>query len=43
MKNKDIAYFCERNPGYIKGNDLACIARIDRAALKKRAAELLFG
>lgn len=42
IKNKDISFFCERNPGYIDGNDLACIARIDRSILKKRAAELLF-
>lgn len=42
MKNKDISFFCEKNPGYIDGNDLACIAKIDRNILKKRAAELLF-
>lgn len=42
MKNKDISFFCEKNPGYIAGNDLACIAKIDRNILKKRAAELLF-
>lgn len=41
MKNRDIAYFCEKNPNYTDGNDLACIARIDRSVLKKRAAELL--
>lgn len=43
MRNKDIAFFCQRNPGYIIGNDLACIARIDRNVLKKRAVRLLFG
>lgn len=42
MKNKDIAYFCGANPGYIDGNDLACLARIDKSALKKRTVELLF-
>lgn len=42
LKNRDVAFFCEANPGYIKGNDLACLARIDRAKLKKRAAGLLF-
>ena len=41
MKNKDIAFFCKVNPDYTEGNDLACIAKIDRSALKKRAAELL--
>ena len=43
MMNKDIAFFCEKNPGYINGDDLACIARIDRSALKKRSVRLLFG
>lgn len=42
LKNKDIAFFCERNPGYIIGNDLACLARINKAALKKRTRALLF-
>lgn len=42
MKNRDIAFFCERNPEYFKGNDLACIARIDKKALKSRAVRLLF-
>lgn len=42
IRNKDIAYFCEANPDHINGNDLACIARIDRAFLKKRVPELLF-
>lgn len=43
MKNKDIAFFCEKNPGYIDGNDLACIAKISKSVLKKRALGLLFG
>lgn len=42
MKNKDIAYFCKANPGYIEGNDLACLAKIDKKLLKKRVPELLF-
>ena len=42
MKNKDIGFFCKANPDYIKGNDLACLARIDRALLKKRTLPLLF-
>lgn len=42
MKNRDIAFFCQANPGYIQGNDLACLAKIDRALLKKRAAGILF-
>ncbi len=42
MKNKDIAYFCKANPEYINGNDLACVARIDKEKLKRRVPELLF-
>lgn len=42
MKNKDIAFFCKSNPDYVKGNDIACLAKIDKAVLKKRVVELLF-
>ncbi len=42
LRNRDIAYFCERNPGYVDGNDLACLARIDRSRLKKQVPGLLF-
>lgn len=42
MKNKDIAFFCEANPGYAEGNDLACLARIEKSFLKKRVPGLLF-
>lgn len=42
LKNKDIAFFRERNPGYIIGNDLACLAKIDKSVLKKRTRALLF-
>lgn len=42
MRNKDIAYFCDVNPDYAIGNDLACLAKIDRNKLKKRAEGILF-
>ena len=42
MKNKDIAFFCKVNPDYVKGNDIACLAKIDKTVLKKRVVELLF-
>lgn len=42
LRNKDVAFFCQANPGYIEGNDLACLARLDKGLLKKQAAELLF-
>ena len=43
MKNKDIAFFNEADPHHADGNDLACLARIDRLLLRKHAPELLFG
>ncbi len=42
LKNNDIAFFCEKNPDYVIGNDLACLAKIDKSVLKKRALALLF-
>lgn len=42
LKNKDIAFFAEKNPGYQNGSDLACLAKIDRELLKPRVSELLF-
>lgn len=42
MKNKDIAFFCQANPDHVQGNDLACLAKIDRALLNRHAAEILF-
>ncbi len=42
LKNKDIAYFCKANPRHADGNDLACVAKIDKEKLKKRAVGLLF-
>ena len=42
LRNRDTAYFVERNPGYARGNDLACLARIDKSLLKPRVLGLLF-
>lgn len=42
LKNRDIAYFCNANPGYVDGRDLVCLAKIDRCMLKKKAREFLF-
>lgn len=42
LKNRDIAFFAEKNPGYLRGNDLACLARIDRENLRPHAAKFLF-
>ena len=42
LKNKDVEFFCQANPGYINGNDLVCLAKIDKVNLRKRVKELLF-
>ncbi len=42
LKNKDVAFFSSANPGHEYGNDLACLAKIDRSLLRKRAPALLF-
>lgn len=42
LKNKDIAYFCKRNPEHYKGNDLACLAKIDKTVIKKRILGMMF-
>lgn len=42
LRNRDVAFFCEKNPGYINGNDLACVAKIDKEVLKKNLREFLF-
>lgn len=41
LRNKDIAFFCEKNPGYQRGNDIACLAKIDKNILKKNVREFL--
>ncbi|MBR5091528.1 MAG: hypothetical protein IK093_19065 [Ruminiclostridium sp.] len=42
MKNKDVEFFSAANPHHADGNDIACLARIDRSLLRKRAPALLF-
>jgi len=42
LKNKDIAYFCKKNPNHSNGNYIACLAKIDKYLLKKRLLGLLF-
>ncbi|MCR5122718.1 MAG: hypothetical protein K6B74_09895 [Ruminococcus sp.] len=40
-KSPDIAFFCEKDPGYVNGNDLACLARFDESVLRPRSPERL--
>lgn len=42
LKNKDTAYFVTANPDYKKGNDLVCLARIDKSLLKQGVTRYLF-
>lgn len=42
MKNRDIEFFCRANPEYIRGNDLACIAKLDKGLLRKHVEKVLF-
>ncbi len=39
----DWLFFLERNPGYRRGEDLACLARLHRDNLRPRAVRLLLG
>ena len=41
LKNRDIAYFSERNPGHVNGEDLVCLAKIDISAMKPRSPKVL--
>lgn len=41
LKNKDIAYFAERNPWHVHGDDLVCLAQISRGAMKPRSPRIL--
>ena len=43
LRHPDTAYFAERNPGHAKGNDLVCLARIDRSCMRPQAERILFG
>ena len=41
MKNPHISFFAQKNPCWRRGDELACITRIDKNNLKKRAKMLL--
>jgi hypothetical protein len=42
LKNKDVAFFQQKNPTHINGDDLACLAKIDTSVIKKRILGLMF-
>ena len=41
LKNKDIAFFAQANPGHVNGEDLVCLAKIDISAMKPRSPKIL--
>lgn len=43
LKDKDIRFFIEENPGYIYGNDLVCLAKLNQENLRKTAERLFRG
>ena len=42
-RDPDVAYFLEANPGYVRGNDLVCLARLAEENLNRTARRLLLG
>jgi len=42
-RDKHVAYFLRRNPGYTDGNDLVCLARLSKVNLFPRPRTMLFG
>jgi hypothetical protein len=43
LRDKNIAFFVEKNPDYIKGNDIICITKLSKSNLKKRIQRFLLG
>lgn len=41
LKNQDIAFFVERNPGYTEGDQLACLVEIHRGNITPAGARML--
>ena len=41
LKNRDISYFAAKNPGYLIGEDLVCLAKLSRDVMKPRSPKLL--
>lgn len=43
LKDKNIAFFIEKNPGYIKGNDIVCLTKLSKSNLKPHIKSFLLG
>ncbi|NLW48432.1 MAG: hypothetical protein GXY86_14010 [Firmicutes bacterium] len=42
LKDRNIAFFVAKNPGYIKGNDLICVTKLSKSNLSVRMQKFLF-
>ena len=42
MKDPDIAFFLNSNPGYLRGDDLVCLTILDKANLIPKSHKILF-
>lgn len=42
MKDPDIAFFLDANPGYLRGDDLVCLTILDKANLIPKSHKILF-
>ncbi|KAB3530511.1 hypothetical protein [Alkaliphilus serpentinus] len=43
LRDKNIAFFVEKNPDYTKGNDIVCITKLSKSNLKPRMRRFLLG
>jgi hypothetical protein len=43
LRDKNIAFFVQKNPDYIKGNDIVCITKLSKSNLKPRIKRFLLG
>ncbi len=41
LKDRNIAFFAEKNPDHIKGNDIVCITKLSKTNLSERMQKLL--
>jgi hypothetical protein len=40
-KNRNVKFFLERNPGYVRGDELACVCEISHSSFRKRTKTLV--
>jgi len=42
LEDKDVQFFCEKNPNYLKGNDMVCITKLSKNNLLDKVKPHLF-